>query len=101
MTRVLCLVLVAMMAVAVFAGCNKQPKDTTPTDVSTVTETTPEAVPEPIIVGPEDDDPYTISQDADGKDVNNATRHRPILIYAPQIYNTGYFRFAIKEVKTN
>ncbi len=45
---------------------------------------------------------YAVNEkDADGKDVNNATRHRPILIYAPQIYNTGYFRFAIKEVKTN
>ena len=67
-TRILSLLLVAMMAIAIFAGCTQQPKDTTPTDV-TPTETTPESVPEPVIVGPEDDDPYTISKDADGKDV--------------------------------
>ncbi len=67
-TRILSLLLVAMMAITIFAGCTQQPKDTTPTDV-TPTETTPESVPEPVIVGPEDDDPYTISKDADGKDV--------------------------------
>ena len=68
-TRVLCLALVAMMAIAVFAGCNQQPKDTTPTDVNTPTETTPESVPEPVIVGPEDDDPYTIS--GGGRDISS------------------------------
>ena len=44
---------------------------------------------------------YAVNEkDPEGKDLNNATRHRPVLIYAPQIFNTGYFRFAIKEVRT-
>ena len=38
-------------------------------------------------------------KDENGRETSaNVTRHRPVLIYAPQIFNTGYFRFAIKSV---
>ncbi|MBR4868046.1 MAG: hypothetical protein IKU10_02725, partial [Clostridia bacterium] len=63
-TRILCLALVLMMAVAVFAGCSKK-DDVTETDV---TNTDVISAPEDIIIDTEGK-PYDIVQDASGKDI--------------------------------
>ena len=65
MARILCLVLVLVLSVGMFAGCKKDkvtPTDVTGTDVVT-------SVPEDVIIKVDDSAPYAIAKDANGKDV--------------------------------
>lgn len=66
-TRILCLVLVLMMAVAAFTACKSDkatPTNVTGTDTSSVV-----SIPDPVIVEVDDDAPFAIAKDAKGKDI--------------------------------
>ncbi len=63
-TRILSLVLALMLAVGLFAGCGDDEAPETVTDVQSTVSTLA-----PVIVEVDEDDPYTISQTKDGKDV--------------------------------
>ncbi len=62
--RILCLVLALMMSVSLFAGCGDDETPETTTDVESTVSTLA-----PVIVEVDEDDPYTIAQTADGKDI--------------------------------
>ena len=62
-SRIICLVLTLMMAIALFVGCGEEETES-PTDVQSTVSTVA-----PVIVDVEKDAPYTISQSVDGKDI--------------------------------
>lgn len=62
--RILCLVLALMMSISLFAGCSPEEEPETTTDVQSTVSTMA-----PVIVDVDKDDPYTIAQTKDGKDI--------------------------------
>ena len=70
--RVLCLVLTLLMAVSLFVACNGD-NNPTGTDVSNVSDVTSvddvSSEAEPVIIEVDEDEPYAIAKDEDGKDV--------------------------------
>ena len=63
-TRILSLMLALLLVVSLFAGCGDNEESETVTDVQSVVSTLA-----PVIVEVDEDDPYTIAQSKDGKDI--------------------------------